>query len=1171
MNKIDLQEKLEILQNFAYDNPDKDLTEKIKGNISLKDIKFSNKSSIIGSIKEQSLGKVSFINFLPMSNTIVLNGKNLPITLFLNPYMNNKDMKDNKNPFNIDSAISYLLSPLVINKVIPNLLLPLVNFDIKFSDLPAPLLTVPIFTSMEKKIKNGKMSEMISVRVRENFNKMTSLHTRISNSSNKNKIDLKPIIFQVIYSLAKLDQEYPGFKHNSLDSHSIFLNNTSKNIKYQFNDTNYYLDIRKNFVKIGNFSSSYVPKMFKSKNTSDKKFNMMKDKAFDAHYFLNSLVYRDINKKNVANYDEMSEFIDRVLPKKLRGSNKNKYYLSEKSKMKSLKDILSDKYFDEYKIRTKEKINVMVSSEEMRKLEKYTGMTGSEDENSKGTRKIKKREMEGGYFDHSKPIKNNPNISNDKREVFKKRIAEKPKPREPPVLLEQKIYNPSTSKPTRPKPVQPFVPINQHTNMPIVNYPYPYANILNKVPIQKIYNITIGDPGITGNFIGDFYEDMIPSSPYPLNSLSLEDRIKLRGYVRNILIEKMDGEEMNITGGKKSFRKYVKWGPFNPYSLSNNPYDDIGSKFTLYSVFYPMRYDEEKKIFNVAKDATSFNIRTYDLSIGSLYSDRLTDEMKLENFNVFRELRYYKFILSEIINKKVSPNFVNLILYKIDKATKIKYQKLVEFKMRHLPKALRDIAYKPIDIVASIDEQIRNARTFLNHFKVKYPTKRTHEPSIEDLEDMLEKKSSDDKKYSSRDSIEDPSILNDYIKKIIEDPEKRAEAEKLVYAAGLTLDDIPIKGDYGAKKEKIAIYQSKMKQLRNILSVFGLKRTDFDNFEDASKKSLILMTEGPTHNILRWASPAYNKNGSQNIMIGTGYHTEEAWMSVYFQIIHAMMVLEKHEIYFRELSLDKNIFIKDVYYDGGNVGYWKYIVNDVSYYVPNLGYIVMFDSSYSDKVDIFNMKKTIDKTEFEKVKGKEDFKIISTELFEINFSKKEIDDLPSDSETDQQNHIRALLRKDIANILDPTNLSNRLKHMKGIQPTDNFIKTLTSIHQSYVKGDTLADILLNNFSDYLHSRIGTSLSNSEMNNVSLIPVRNLERGKMVIYQERFGEYKWAMYAGNDSVPGKHMIVDERAASKTPKSVFLASLRSYPNNLPVEHVFRKGHKYMEEDLIDTYRL
>ena len=93
MNKIDLQEKLEILQNFAYDNPDNNLTEKIKGDISLKDIKFSNKSSMIGSIKEQSLRKVSFINFLPMSNTIVLNGKNLPITLFLNPYLIAKILK----------------------------------------------------------------------------------------------------------------------------------------------------------------------------------------------------------------------------------------------------------------------------------------------------------------------------------------------------------------------------------------------------------------------------------------------------------------------------------------------------------------------------------------------------------------------------------------------------------------------------------------------------------------------------------------------------------------------------------------------------------------------------------------------------------------------------------------------------------------------------------------------------------------------------------------------------------------------------------------------------------------------------------------------------------------------------------------------------------------------
>ena len=46
----------------------------------------------------------------------------------------------------------------------------------------------------------------------------------------------------------------------------------------------------------------------------------------------------------------------------------------------------------------------------------------------------------------------------------------------------------------------------------------------------------------------------------------------------------------------------------------------------------------------------------------------------------------------------------------------------------------------------------------------------------------------------------------------------------------------------------------------------------------------------------------------------------------------------------------------------------------------------MFDSSYSDKVDIFNMKKTIDKTEFDKIKGKEDFKIYLQNYLQKLFS-----------------------------------------------------------------------------------------------------------------------------------------------------------------------------------------
>ena len=1167
MNKIDLQEKIDILYNFAYENVEIDLTEKINGNINLKDIKFTSKSKFINNIKEQSLSNVSFVNFLPFSNTIVLNSKNLPITLFLNPYLNKKDPKDNKNPFNIDSAISYLFSPLVINKIVPNLLLPLINFDINFNKLPSSLLTVPIFTSLKKKISKKKFSEIISVRVRENFNKMSSLHTRISNSSSKNKLDLKPIIFQVIYSLAKIEKEYPGFRHNSLDSYNIFLNNTVVNTKYTYNGKNYYLDINENYVKIGNFSNSYIPQMFKSSSVEDKKYTYMKNKSFDVHYFLNTLINRDIKLNKIKDKDELINFIDRILPKKLRGTNKNKYYLNSDAKMKSYKEIINDKYFEDYLIKTKQNINVKISKSQQKKLNKIVGLESSASETSQGVRQLKKKEMTGGYYDKNRPIKNNPNISNDKRQVFKKRISEQPRPREPALLLEQKVYNPVVTKPPRPQPVAPFIPINQHNGMPLVNYPYPYSKIHNKVPIQKIYNITIGDPGITGNFIGEFYEDMLPDAPYPLNSLTLKDRIKLRGYVRNLLIEERDGEVMNITGGEKSFRKYVKWGPFNPYSLKNNPYEDCATRFCIYSAFYPMRYDNEKKVFNIAKDATSFNIRAYDLSIGSLYSDRLSEELKLENFNVFRDLTYYKYILSEIINKKVSPNFVNMILYKTDTATKIKYDKLVEFKLRHLPKALRNFAYKPLNLLANIDEQIENAKIFIKTFEQDY------------LKKILTKHSN---KYKTVDDL-DATVLNEYIDKIANNPEYEKQKDDLLITAGLTLDDIKINTDTASKTIQLSRYRRKMKELRNMLYMFGLDKgkslvnslnkdktvqNSFNkNLTNESDKSLIIMTEGPTHNILRWASPVYNKNGAQHIMTATGFHSEEAWMSVYFQIVHIMMVLKNHNIYFRELSLGKNIFIKDVYHDAGNLGYWKYVVNGLDYYVPNHGYIVMFDSSYSDKLDVFNMKNIVSDTEFAKTKGKEEYKILSHTIFpNTNFSAMD-KEARTDTNVDDEEFISTKLETDIGKeILNPDHLVERISHMRGICPTENFIKTLRSIHNTYTDKKDLNDILSTYFATYLHTRIGTLLSTIEINNISLIPVRDLTKGKMVIYQERFGEYKWAMYIRSVNTYKHKIIVDHKGNERI---VFLASLRSYPENLTIDQLFKKGHKYMEEDLLDTY--
>ena len=80
-----------------------------------------------------------------------------------------------------------------------------------------------------------------------------------------------------------------------------------------------------------------------------------------------------------------------------------------------------------------------------------------------------------------------------------------------------------------------------------------------------------------------------------------------------------------------------------------------------------------------------------------------------------------------------------------------------------------------------------------------------------------------------------------------------------------------------------------------------------------------------------------------------------------------MYGLQKHNIYPRELSLDKN-FIKDVYHDAGSIGHWKYVIDGLEYFIPNHGNIVMFDSSYSDKLEAFKLKRTVDKEEFKLIK-----------------------------------------------------------------------------------------------------------------------------------------------------------------------------------------------------------
>ena len=59
----------------------------------------------------------------------------------------------------------------------------------------------------------------------------------------------------------------------------------------------------------------------------------------------------------------------------------------------------------------------------------------------------------------------------------------------------------------------------------------------------------------------------------------------------------------------------------------------------------------------------------------------------------------------------------------------------------------------------------------------------------------------------------------------------------------------------------------------------------------------------------------------------------EVWFSILFQLLVGMSVLQKNKIHFNEFSLENNVYIRDVYSNTDILGYWKYVVDGINYYI----------------------------------------------------------------------------------------------------------------------------------------------------------------------------------------------------------------------------------------------
>ena len=1033
-----------------------------------------------------------------------------------------------------DNMLSYILSELYLKNKTKHILLPILNFEIKLDNIKD--LIISIDNKITEKIDKNKNC---FIKIRENYyDNLLILKDYIINCN-----DIKIILFQIIHTLFIIQQKFPDFFHNKLNCNNIFVGINhkfdNKINEYIVNNQVFYIPNKEFEIKLTNFeyatinintddASSTTDTNIDNNNceiiTDIDKYKLHKPERntlYDLIYFINDL------KKIIKLNSELNIFVDNI------------------RHMNNIENVLNDKIFEEFTTKKSDKIIKKNNFTGIRNINSVKNINPVKNKNLTHVRFIKNNlihtelskkshlflgkqdklanHINGGYNKtiendiniqeggYNKTIKqpyktekNTPFTTNDEKNVYNKKKTENPQNYTQPIILEQTIYD--TSKPQNTKPQYPpaFIPL--YDNQGEVANVLPYGSIKNPIysePIQKIYNISLANPLMNHTTINRVFEDVLPGDPFNLNFNSTYERIQLSEFIKNNIYSQ--------TGGADTLLSYLKLIDLNPYTLNKNPYQDLSNDFMLYRAAYPIRYNENKNNIEIAKNALGLNIRLYNMSLGEINAEKINNKINKEKFNLWREIKYYNHVREELIKKKISPNFISIIFDKIDINKNINWDEFNDIKKNGIITTNKNI------------NNLHNLTTttnlsFLNKKKINIYC-------FSNLSDSF---------ISEWQNIISDSILSNinFLLIDINDSHKMNEHYNILSEYSTSYPLVIFQVDNIKKQYNDLMDYETIKKY--ILQVLYENKLDLTL---SSNNTLILVTEAPNNNIISWMSPVYESFGTVSKMISTGYHTIKVWEIILFQIVYIFAVLQKEELYFENISLAQNFYIKDLYVENTNVSYWIFTINNYNYYIPNYGHLVLFDSKYTD--------------------NKDKFKLSCTKLFNDNdYTKDEIFKKIFDQ---------------FKEILDPINFTNKLKLMGGLEPPSEILYIIQNIYND--SDTTIQNYFKKYFNFFLHNKIGELLTKTEKEIINILnrPVLNI--GNLIVYQERYDEYRWVLYDGTDISNNLihnilHKDDNNNIINKSTRSFNLIGYpeinKIYPNNI-------NSVNYDEKNLIEKYIL
>lgn len=731
--------------------------------------------------------------------------------------------------------------------------------------------------------------------------------------------------------------------------------------------------------------------------------------------------------------------------------------------------------------------------------------------------------------------KNNPSIPNETKQIVQQRFLENP-PKEQKPIINFQYYQPP--RPPKDKaqdmsqygPVFPVNPVgpydSRYFGMPFYNNSMP----IMMPPIVKNINVNTDGPGANHSRLAVIYEDVMPVRPFNPSSTTLGERLNMYQFIRSSIFSNTDGKDITMNtltqvGGGPSLLSFIKFGdlnPYNTYKISNNLYKGLPEGYLIYRSCYPVREEAGSTI--CSKDSTSINVRIYKMLEGSFAVNRINPNI-FYYYDEWREVAFYEYIRENIIKKKVCPNFPTIYGYFISEKCGIDFDaiEIAKDNMSDKPRQPNFIRSNPTLANNSITHNFTGMNNDIPQIN------QTH--TINNTNNIVNK-------------LPEPFITHlSPMSDIYQDPNELEEIKQL-FTPSVYKITRPTIGLNPAK------YYDGTHNNNNYVET---------NPNVYAGKTLVLLTESPTYNLIGWATRTYEHRGIARVMINRGVHTSNEWMNILFQMMAALYTMQLYGIYIKNFSLENNILVKDLTLRGAVTNYWKYKIDGIDYYVPNLGYLVMIDSNFKD---LLNNSATRTEGTFIKKNTNNTGKLGGRFLgSHLNLNNNEVND----------RIFKMFISAFNINIFD-----KEFDESGGCRPPTDIIDLINKIY-SEASSDTNKDIkkyILKYMTKYIHNRTGTYLKDSEISNIRKSDTREFVKGQIIVHEDNYGTYKFVMFLslsdGLCNVLSKNNADDEDIIELN--NVPITSLHNYSKAEPITQSFRSNESNLnEEELLETYIL